>query len=155
MTKELDGVVVKVPEGVNDQRWDLTTLIIANACPGQNTLVVGYDVIFYTCSVSKYWKKPARAWMPGSTLATKINNSTITNFESMYRISPVRFAARAVLCLANTSLQTLLVTCDVKLRIGTHHRWSHPLVKPTTSGRSMQWEKKNVSWWIFFEIGRW
>ena len=24
-----------------------------------------------------------------------------------------------------------------------------------TSGRSMEWEKKNVSRWIFFEIGRW
>ena len=26
---------------------------------------------------------------------------------------------------------------------------------PYTSGRSMDWEKKNVSRWIFFEIGRW
>ena len=25
----------------------------------------------YTCSVSKYWKKEARAWMPGSTLDAK------------------------------------------------------------------------------------
>ena len=27
----------------------------------------------YTCSVSKYWKKEARAWMPGSTLDAKIS----------------------------------------------------------------------------------
>ena len=29
----------------------------------------------YTCSVSKYWKKEARAWMPGSTLDSTINMS--------------------------------------------------------------------------------
>ena len=35
----------------------------------------------YTCSVSKYWKKEARAWMPGSTLDAKIsmNVSNITS----------------------------------------------------------------------------
>ena len=140
MTKELDGVVVKVPEGVNDQRWSLILWLLQ--MPVQDKIhwlsemmlfFVLLQRLHYTCSVSKYWKKPARAWMPGSTLATKIDNSTITNFEAMYLISPVRLAARAVLCLANTSLQTLLVTWDVKLRIGSHHRWSHPLLKPLPS----------------------
>ena len=28
-------------------------------------------------------------------------------------------------------------------------------LSPCTSGRSMEWETKNVSRWIFFEIGRW
>ena len=30
-----------------------------------------------------------------------------------------------------------------------------PIIVYPTSGRSMDWEKKNVSRWIFFEIGRW
>ena len=77
----------------------------------------------YTCSVSKYWKKEARAWMPGSTLEIsfqqhkdKLHPSPSTNplhvkSDRNYLISPVRLAARAVLCLANTSLHTWLLTC--------------------------------------------
>ena len=48
----------------------------------------------------------------------------------------------------------------VEVRLG--HRVEHLLVPRLpcegllgTSGRNMQWDKKNVSWWIFFEIGRW
>ena len=40
-----------------------------------------------------------------------------------------------------------------------HHHFHHHLHRQEqeclTCGRSMDWEKKNVSRWIFFEIGRW
>ena len=41
-----------------------------------------------------------------------------------------------------------------KALIGASERSSPPLAS-CTSGRSMDWERKNVSRWIFFEIGRW
>ena len=136
MTKELDGVVVKVPEGVNDQRWNLTLWFCK--CLSRTKYIgcrklcfISYCYNVYTTldqcqNIGRNLQEPECLVQPWRQ-RLKTQQSQILK---QYLISPVRLAARAVLCLANTSLQTLLVTCDVKLRMGSHHRWSHPLLKP-------------------------
>ena len=52
-------------------------------------------------------------------------------------------------CLKNCTLINLKVT-DLKSQCPDWWKWW-----VSTSGRSMDWERKNVSRWIFFEIGRW
>ena len=126
MTKELDGVVVKVPEGVNDQRWNLTLWFCKclsrkkyNGCRKWCHISCCYNVyiILAQCqNIGRNLQEPECLVQPWRQRLTPQQSQIL----KQYLISPVRFAARAVLCLANTSLQTLLVTCDVKLRISSH-----------------------------------